>query len=465
MNFRIQLPIFFCLILVNFDPALAGSLKQLWNKLKYDNQRLDYYQPYASFNNYLPAPNYQSPLSNFNVMNTPLIESASLQRPIVSLPSNLNHQQQQQQQQSQHSNLKGLSSNNIPTVMSANLPNNLMTAESINNQFGVLPQQLPSMQQLPPEFFYDFNQKTNGYPLDSLRNLNGLGQAAGLPSLTSLTPLLLLSSLGTLSSKSLAHTSPLTPSVSNSFIKSLTTYLTSYLPASPRQRKRQIDRNLPINVYPLKKSMTPFDQFTNFQQPLQSLSSSPKVSSTVYEANMKKHLYFGKKKPVKYIKPKWKMDAQKKSYNLKKHNNKNQIKYSKLMNESGFVSKQNQTGDRQSSNKFSNNQQRSQQMKYSEPDRYLNKPQTVEQPTKDEHKEINKDQIKSTTQEDQTNSRSANDQQNDKQTEKVNDAKLNDGKLNEESTATEFRTEQEGQKLTSNQPQTDLEDFAEQLYR
>lgn len=461
---KIQLPIFLYLtVLVNFDPAFAGSLKQLWNKLKYDNQRLDYYQPYAPFNNYLPASsvNYPSSLSNFNVMNTPLIESASLQRPIVSLPSNMQPQTQQQQ-----SNLKSLPSNNIPAIMPSNLPNNLMTAESINNQFGVLPQ-LPPIHQLPPELLYDFNMKPNGYSsLDGLRNLNGIGQSAGLPSLTSLTPLLLLSSLGTLSSKSLGHSGvgPLTPSVSNSFLKSLTTYLTSYLPASPRQRKRQIDRNLP--TYSLKKSMTPFDQYTTFQQSLTPLGSSPKVSSTIYEANMKKHLYFNKKRPVKYIKPKWKMDAHKKAYNLKKPN-KNQIKYSKLMNESGFMNKQNQTS------KFSNNQKRPQhqQMKYSEPDSYLNK-QKSEDMNKDENKQANKDQLKSAAQEDQTNSRSTNDQQNDKQTEKVNDksvndAKLNDAKLNEESTATEFRSEQqEGHSdLTSNQPQTDLEDIAEKLYR
>ena len=449
--------------------------------MKYDNQRLDYYQPtYTSFN-YLPTSpiNYPASLSNFNVMNTPLVESSSLQRPVISLP-NLKSQQRNLQAPS---NLQSLSSNNMPSIsfpanMQNNLPNNLMTAESINSQqFSVLPPQLPpSIQHLSPEFMYDYGQKPNSYSLDNLRNLNGL-------SLSSLTPLLLLSSLGTLSSKSaLVHSSPLTPAVSTSFIKSLTSYLSSYLPSSPRHqrnselKKRQIDRNLPLNAYSLKKSITPFDPFTTIQT-LTPLSSQ--INPSIYETNFKKHLHFNKKKPVKYIKPKWIKDN-KKQFNLKKQN-KNQIKYSSLINESGFINKQQQiqTIDRtqqQQLNKFnnSNNQKRPQQqnqqpksnqdIKYSEPDSFLNKQKTNEETNKDEINESNKESLPKSlsNQENQiTSSRSTNDQQNDKPNEKVND----NVKLNEETNG----TEQEGHhsiELTSNPPASEaLEDIAEKLYR
>ena len=74
---------------MRFSPASAGSLKQLWNKLRYDNQRLDY-QPYLSSFNYLSPPtpiSYPAPLNNFNLMNGPLAESSNLHRSVMSLPA------------------------------------------------------------------------------------------------------------------------------------------------------------------------------------------------------------------------------------------------------------------------------------------------------------------------------------------------------------------------------------------
>ena len=462
-------------------------MKQLWNKLKYDNQRLDYYQPSYSSYNYLPASSINYPgsaissLNNYNLMNNPLAESSNLHRTVVSLPTNSLPNAMNLQ-----SNLQSSLQNNLQSSAN-NAASNLMTAESINNNqhlsAGVLPQQLTSIQHLSPEFLYDFGQKPNGmngYPIDSLRNLQSIN--SGLSSLTSLTPLLLLSSLGTLSSKSLGHNGHLAPVTSTGFLKGLTAYLSSYLPSSPRQRKRQIDRNLPPYAF---KKMAPIDPYASFQQ-LQPLGSqlkttisnpSPSSSSPIYDASFsKKYSRFNKKKPVKYVKPKW---INKKPYNLKKH--KNQIKYSKLMNETGFVSRPNNITNEvrlNKSNKRTHNHyqqqhhhQQPQQIKYSEPDKYANtNEKSID--TKESNRENNQNLTKLTTtnrEDDQSTNRSTD--QNDKVNEKSND-KLNE-KANEKLIEVSAVANEEGQnhsiELTSNQPQqTDnLEEFEknEKMYR
>lgn len=461
---------FLCLIAFQLDLANAGSLKQLWNKLRYDNQRLDldYYQPYSSFN-YLPSSSVNYPsiasLNNFNLMNAPLAESSNLHRTVVSYPTGSNLPSTSDLQSSLQNSLQNSLQGNLATSSSnlqANSLPNLMTSESINNQhLSILPQQMP-MQHLSPEFLYDFGQKPNQFnSMDPLRNLNNLQTMNPGLSLTSLTPLLLLSSLGTLSSKSLANSggSPLAPTVSTSFLKGLTTYLSSYLPSSPRQRKRQIDRTLPSfnpNSYAFKK-MTPIEPFV-FQPSLNPLNSQFKTSSNNYDASFsKKYSRFNKKKPVKYVKPKWITENKmKKPYNMKKQ--KNQIKYSKLMYESGFLNRPNMTNN----TRFKQSQQPSnKQIKYSEPDKLANESNKAVDNEKESTNNQNNTKL---TEDKQATNRSTD--LNDKINEKVN--KSNE-KSNEKSTEENAATE-EGHhsiELTSNQPQqTDnLEDFAEKMYR
>ena len=395
-------------------------------------------------------------------MSNPISESSNLHRTVVSLPTANNLQNSLQ---------NNLPSNLQATNLQANNAPNLMTSESINSQnYAVLPQQLqpPAIQHLSPEFLYDFGQKPNGYSMDSmdsLRNLNGLQSL----SLTSLTPLLLLSSLGTLSSKAHAGSPLMTPTVSHGFLKGLTSYLSSYLPSSPRQRKRQIDRNLPMltstNPYSSFKKMSPLEPFAPFA-PLQPLASQPKPSISAYEASFKKYAYFNRKKPIEYTKPKWaeKMTLKKPSYNMKK--NKNQIKYSKLMNETGFVNRPNMTNNPERSNNKSP-KRTSPPAKYSEPDKFAN--ERLNKPV--ESKESGHQSSQSTSNaDDESASRSA-DQPDNKQNEKdkLNEKKSSNENLNEklsEDTNPATEEHRDAIELTSNQPQTDnLEDVAEKMYR
>lgn len=447
-----------CFAVVHFSPASAGSLKQLWNKvLRYDNQRLDY-QPYLSSFNYLNPPaaslNYPPSLNNFNVMNGPMAESSSLHRSVVSLPP-------------APSNLQGASSlaNQMPMSNLANVPN-LMTSESINNQhLSLLPQQMPPIQHLSPEFLYDFGQKPNGYSMESLRNLNNLQSMNPGLSLTSLTPLLLLSSLGTLSSKSLANSGgQLSPAVSTSFLKGITSYLSSYLPSSPRQRKRQIDRNLPPALPPNAYSkLTPMESFVFQQSPLTPLGSQIKTTVSSYDASFKKYSRFNKKKPVKYVKPLWLQNNMKKPYNMKQ---KQQIKYSKLMNESGFVSRQNLTAGNGEA-RFKPNKRPEQSGRYSEPDKNESgRPDNENNQNLTKTSANQEDDQPSQQQQQQSTNRSvdSSDKVNSDKEEKPSEK--SGEKANEESTTTEEEQRHHSIELTSNQPQTDnLENFAHRMYK
>ena len=150
----------------------------------------------------------------------------------------------------------------------------------------------------------------------------------------------------------------------------------------------------------------------------------------------------------------------KKPYNAKA---KNQIKYSKLMNESGFVSRQNLTGEARFGGKP--NKWPSGEARYFE-DKYENgRPDNENNPNK-------QNLTKSSTanqEDDQAPSTNRSVEPNDKvhgdKDEKQNEKKSGE-KANEESTVTEEEQRHHSIELTSNQPQTDnLENFAHRMYR
>ena len=397
--------------------------------------------------------NYPPSMNSFNLMNAgPMAESSNLHRSVVSLPPS----GALPGAASLQTNLPG----SLPNQMSMQNVPNLMTSESISNQhLAVLPQQMPPIQHLSPEFLYDFGQKPNGYSVDSLRSLNNLQSMNPGLSLSSLTPLLLLSSLGTLSSKSLANSGgPLTPAVSTSFLKGITSYLSSYLPSSPRQRKRQIDRTLPpplpANAY---SKMTPMESFVFQQSPLSPLASQIKTTVDTYDASFsKKYSRFNKKKPVKYVKPKW--IEMKKQYNVKA---KNQVKYSKLMNESGFVSRQNLTNGEMRFNKPNKRPSGG----HSEVDKYA----ANERPDNENGQNLTKSSSSANQEDDQpaSTSRSADpiDKVSSDKEEKPSE-KSGEKPATEESAAATDEEQRHSIELTSNQPQTDnLENFAHRMYR